>query len=73
MKAEKALLVGGKWNCCGAAGGGKLCKVKGPTLKVKAAQDGTKGSRSIAIMSKVMTSNTCITTCLLCASESHVC
>ncbi len=34
------------------------------TLKVKAAQDGTKGSRSIAIMSKVMTSNTCIATCL---------
>lgn len=63
MKAEKGLLFGGKWSCGGTAGGGRLCKVAKLTLKVKAAQDGTKGSRSIAIMSKVMTSNTCITTC----------
>ena len=32
----------------------------GLTLYMKAAQDGTKDRRSIAIMSKVMTSKTCI-------------
>ena len=32
---------------------------RGLTLKMKAAHDGKNGSRSIAIMSKVMTSKTC--------------